>query len=334
MSEFGSDEKMLISVVTYTYNRADILKNLLESICSQTLDPESFEFIVVDNHSTDRTKSLVELFCSRCNNFRYVFEEKIGTSLARNRGWQEAKGEYIAFIDDDGKAPPDWLDTAMVIIQEMQPDVFGGPVLPYYTSPKPIWFQDKYATISKGELARPLESNEFLSGSNLFIRREILEAVKGFDQHLGPHGTSFGYGEETDLQRRIRAIFSEGCIWYEPKFYNYHLFREEKFSLLWQARAKFALGRFSYLVFSNGKHQLELRHLLGVLFMPFKIAYLISFGLILRDRNKFPYPQNYYFEKSLNDIRIFGKLIERLRQTIAPRIKIIHSRYKSSRDLN
>jgi glycosyltransferase involved in cell wall biosynthesis len=307
---------MLISVVTYTFNRADILTALLESIASQTLDPRMFEFIVVDNHSTDRTRALLESFCSRYSNFHYFYEEKQGTSYARNRGWREAQGETIAFIDDDGKAFPGWLEVAVGIIQEVKPDVFGGPVLPYYTSAKPEWFKDAYATIGHGENARQLEPDEFFSGSNLFIRREILEVTNGFNEHLGPHGTRFGYGEETDLQRRIRKKFPEMCFYYDPRLYIDHLYREEKFSLLWQVRAKFVLGRFSYLAFRNGEDKLKIRHLLGLVIMPFLIGYGLTLGALCRDRKEFYYPQNYYFEKLLNQIRLFGKLVERLRQTL------------------
>jgi len=311
---------MLISVVTYTYNRADILKILLESISSQTLNPDMFELIVVDNHSTDQTRELVNSFCSRYGNIHYFYEDRLGISAARNRGWQEASGEYIVFIDDDGRAPPGWPETAVGIIQEVKPDVFGGPVLPFYASRKPKWFKDEYATITYGELARQLVPDEYLSGSNLFIRREILEVVNGFDERLGHHGKNLGYGDETDLLRRVRKKFPKACIFYEPRLYNNHLFREEKFSLMWQVRAKFALGRFNYLTLSNGDHKLELRHLLGVVFMPFRIGYGLTLGVLLRDRKKFCFPQNYFFEKSLNEIRIFGKLIERFWQTIAYRI--------------
>jgi glycosyltransferase involved in cell wall biosynthesis len=311
---------MLISVVTYTFNRADILMTLLESICSQTLPSNMFEFVVVDNHSTDRTRALVDSFCRRYGNVHYFSQERLGSSSARNRGWQEAQGEYIAFIDDDGKAPPGWLEIAVGIIQERKPDVFGGPVLPYYASCKPKWFKDEYATRTQGELARQLETFEYFSGSNLFIRREILEAVNGFDEHLGHHGTMIGYGEETNLQHRVRMKFPEACVYYEPRLLNHHLFREEKFSLSWQVRAKFALGRFNYLALSDGEHKLEFRHLLGVVFMPLIIVYGMTLGVLLRDRRKFRFPQNYLFEKSLNEIRILGRLVERLRQAIGYRI--------------
>jgi hypothetical protein len=88
---------------------------------------------------------------------------------------------------------------------------------------------------------------------------------------------------------------------------------------LWQARAKFALGRFNYLALSYGEHKLELRHLLGVLLMPFIIGYGLTLGILLRDRKKYYFPQNYFFEKSLNEIRIFGRLVERIWQSMGYR---------------
>lgn len=311
----------LISAVTYTYNRAAILERLLESLCEQDLGcqnlvAEEFELLVVDNASSDGTQALVESFGARAANLRCIFEPRQGTSYARNRGWQEARGEYVAFIDDDGRAPPGWLAAAAGIIRSTHPDVLGGPVLPDYAGPKPAWFRDAYATIGHGDLPRRLEAHEYFSGSNLILRRQLLQAIGGFAPHLGHHGARLGYGEEANLQRRLRQQFPQAVFYYDPALFNYHLFRPEKFSLLWQARAKFALGRYNYLAFDHGREDLKLRHLLGALAMPWSIAYQLSLGVLLRSRRRYPRPQNYFFEVVLNQVRIFGRLCERLCQRL------------------
>jgi len=82
-----------LSVIICTYNRAELLKNVLQDVCEQTLADSEFEVIVVDNHSTDQTRAVAESFSQRYPNIRYCFEAQQGLSHARNRGWREARGD-------------------------------------------------------------------------------------------------------------------------------------------------------------------------------------------------------------------------------------------------
>ncbi|MGD8380729.1 MAG: glycosyltransferase, partial [Syntrophobacterales bacterium] len=93
-----------ISVIVCTYNRAELLGGTLRTLCHQTLDTSEYEVIVVDNNSTDNTREVVDEFCRRSSNVRYCFEPQQGLSHARNQGLQEAKGKYVAYIDDDARA--------------------------------------------------------------------------------------------------------------------------------------------------------------------------------------------------------------------------------------
>jgi glycosyltransferase involved in cell wall biosynthesis len=305
---------LLISVCIYTFNRAKLLAEALESICNQTLPSELYELVVVDNRSTDDTRQVVKDYENRRPNLRYVYEERPGISFARNRGWKEAIGEYIGYLDDDGVSPPDWLSIASEVIRLRSPDLFGGPFYPSYLGPKPAWFKDEYGTFSQGDQARELISpDEYLSGGNLFVRRKLLEQIGGFDPGLGMQGKQIGYGEETAFIRRVRQANPEAQIYYEPRLYIYHRVRPEKMRFAWQLRHRFAQGRDGYLAFSDGVHRMTLRHILGILALPVVIALEATFGVILRDRKIYPYPQNYYYERVLQRIATFGKLVERLR---------------------
>ena len=120
------------SVVICTYQRADLLKTALQSLCQQSLDCAEYEVIVIDNNSTDHTQAIAEAFVNRLPNFKYHLEPNQGLSHARNRGWREAQGTYVAYIDDECKVPGRWLEAAKRLVDERNPGVLGGPFFGYH----------------------------------------------------------------------------------------------------------------------------------------------------------------------------------------------------------
>jgi glycosyltransferase involved in cell wall biosynthesis len=138
--------KPIVSVIVCTYNRAGLLTKCLNNLVAQTLDPALFEIIVVNNNSIDDTPQAADAFNSKFRNFRCVFEKNQGLSYARNRGIDEAHGEYLVYLDDDALAPPEYLSNLVNVIKTHRPDFVGGPVYPYYISEKPAWFRDIYET--------------------------------------------------------------------------------------------------------------------------------------------------------------------------------------------
>jgi glycosyltransferase involved in cell wall biosynthesis len=86
-----------ISVIVPTYNSGEFIVEAVESVLAQTLD--ATEIIVVDDGSTDHTRSLIESIGD--SRIRYVYQENAGVSVARNRGLSLATGEFIAFLDAD-----------------------------------------------------------------------------------------------------------------------------------------------------------------------------------------------------------------------------------------
>lgn len=123
---------MRISVILCTYNRAQSLVNALESVATQTL-PESVEWevLVVDNNSRDQTRDVVEDFCRRHTpRFRYVFEPNQGLCYARNSGVREARGDVLAFVDDDVTVEPGWLDNLTAPLRNGEWAGSGGMTLP------------------------------------------------------------------------------------------------------------------------------------------------------------------------------------------------------------
>src|SRR6266852_954616 len=102
---------MKVTVILCTYNSCRSLATAPESVAaSQMPDSVDWEVLVVDNNSSDRTRAVVEEFCRQhYSRFRYLFEQRQGTSYALNTGIREARGEILAFMDDDVIVEPTWL---------------------------------------------------------------------------------------------------------------------------------------------------------------------------------------------------------------------------------
>ena len=143
------------------------------------------------------------------------------------------------------RRPPQWLTAASEIIDEHAPAVFGGPYYAFYQSSKPNWWDDQYGAFELSSESHMLEPEEFLRGGNLFIRRSLLSKLKGFDVRLGMSGQRLGYGEETELQDRVREMAPNERLYYDSNMYVHHLVRREKMTWRWILRSWFASGRSS-----------------------------------------------------------------------------------------
>ncbi len=89
----------LISVIVPCYNQAQYLPETLDSVIAQTY--VNWECIIVNDGSTDNTAEIAQRYCAKDSRFRYVEKENGGLSSARNAGLEEAKGDYIQFLDSD-----------------------------------------------------------------------------------------------------------------------------------------------------------------------------------------------------------------------------------------
>jgi len=243
----GDGASLKISVVICTYNRADALPSAILSVLRQSVPPERFEVIVVDNNSTDDTASVVKPMMAEHDNLRYVFEARQGTSIARNRGWREARAPYVAYIDDDAEATAAWLGAVMEALATSSPKpvALGGPILPLYRVPKPKWFKDEWETATWGPEPRFLEGHELLHGSNMVVSRSALERVGGFCESLGPVGATYAQGEDTELFFRLQAD-SQGHIYYTPDAVVRHEVATHKMSVRYRMWRSFGSGQAWY----------------------------------------------------------------------------------------
>ena len=232
----------MLSVVICTYNRSDIL-----TICLQTIAefyPKTFaiEVIVVNNNSIDDTSTTLSDFSNTYAWLRIVNESQQGLSNSRNTGYKSAKHSWVLYLDDDAKIEQHLFDRVLTHIKSSTYKCLGGLYLPWYETKKPKWFRDKWASNQlKYSDVQNLRSNEFASGGVLLIHKDLLVAHDGFNPKYGMHGTHRWYGEETELQQRIRKTGNQ--IAYDPKMIIYHLVPTHKMRVGWQLRSSYQMGK-------------------------------------------------------------------------------------------
>ena len=140
-------------------------------------------------------------------------EEKLGLSNARNRALQEARGEYILFMDDDETPDPAWLATYEQAMREHQPDALGGRIEVFFEDgARPRWLQDELlgflGKLDHGEARWLTERATPIFGGNFAFHRSVFERIGNFDARLGRQGTANIGGEDTEIYRRL---LEHGC---------------------------------------------------------------------------------------------------------------------------
>lgn len=111
----------VISILMLTYNRENLVSRAIESILRQTYS--NFEFIIVDNGSTDKSGQIADEYAKQDSRIRVIHRSKGTISAGRNTALDAAQGDYIAFIDDDDWAEPDFLEFLLDLALENQADV-------------------------------------------------------------------------------------------------------------------------------------------------------------------------------------------------------------------
>ena len=209
----------MITVVVCTRNRSASLLRTLESMAQMNVPPEmDWELIVVDNNSTDDTRAVVESFVrsSGCP-VLYLRETKPGAAQARNCGISQAKGDMIAFTDDDMIVHPDWLAH---IVEECSKE----PAADLYFGKTPTMRPDQAKFASKeGDTEQtfrfPCHPSDPGSSNNMIAQRSMLARVGGFDTTLGP-GTPCRSAEDVDFNYRV--LRAGGVVRYCPGILAYH----------------------------------------------------------------------------------------------------------------
>jgi len=117
-------KEIYFSIVIPTYNAESTIIKCIESCINQSY--ENFEIIIVDDGSSDNTKSVIaEFFKDKNINYKYIYQENCGPSSARNKGVKNSIGEYVAFLDSDDEWHPQKLELTVKILEDERVDILG-----------------------------------------------------------------------------------------------------------------------------------------------------------------------------------------------------------------
>lgn len=237
--------KIELSVVVCTYNRKESLRECLQALVGQ--GGVDMEVVIVDGGSDDGSDEVIERFGDKLR-IKLVVEEEPELALARDRGWREASGEVVAWIDDDVVVGEGWARSLMEVFEsdERVGGVSGPTIIPgdllrerdvfrFYNQDGEVkgvlgkiwagWFLEG-RPLAVGKIFRSgawspgsnfkssleiegLVEVDYLEACNMALRRELVEKVGGFD--LGFGGTAEWC--ELDVARRVaelgyRLVFS------------------------------------------------------------------------------------------------------------------------------
>jgi GT2 family glycosyltransferase len=217
---------MKISVIVGTRNRAQVIRDCLESIAAAFAKaaPLDAEIIVVDNGSTDGTLELIRTWVATCPfPARWLSESRPGLSAARNYAMRVAQGDLLVFTDDDCRLGEDYIkDLLRHDAVDTEPVLRGGRVelgdptdltLSIKTSPDLTRWHRRMRSARYENLAAAIV------GCNLALRREVAERIGPFDERIGP-GCSIPAAEDTDWV--WRAYLADITIEYVPDMVVYH----------------------------------------------------------------------------------------------------------------
>ena len=206
--------KISFSIIIPVYNRPQEIEELLQSLAKQTYSG-SFEVIIVEDGSSDRSENVVKSFKQQLD-IKYFYKENSGPGQSRNYGMQRAGGNYFIILDSDVILPNEYLKVVDEVLQKKYTDAYGGPdaAMPDFT---PLQKGINYAMTSflttGGLRGSESAGKKFqLRSFNMGMSKETFQTTGGFArQH---------YGEDIELTHRIWK--SDLSTQFIPKAFVYH----------------------------------------------------------------------------------------------------------------
>jgi glycosyltransferase involved in cell wall biosynthesis len=240
------------TVAICTYNGEQRLPEVIEKLRSQEgIEDLTWEILVIDNNSTDRTAALVKEYISgwtKSYPLKYCFEAEQGLAFARRRGVQEANSELIGFLDDDNLPYPNWVQEAYKFGQEHpKAGAYSGQIHGRFAVPPPEGFEriagllaliEGKKTYCFNQKFQTTQKRVFPPGAGIVIRKKAwLETV--LQRPKFPQ-----IGEDVEF---LSAMYSGGWqLWFNTNMHIEHVIPDTRLSPKYLASFLFKNGLYRY----------------------------------------------------------------------------------------
>jgi GT2 family glycosyltransferase len=211
-----------ISVVicVYTEERWDDFLSAVDSVKQQSKSPR--DIVVVVDHNA----RMLERIRGHVTGVVVVKNDELrGLSGSRNCGMQAARGNVVAFLDDDAVAAPHWLRELASGCEDPAVMGVGGLIEPMWSDGRPGWFPEEFDWVVgctyRGMPSTTTHVRNFI-GCNMSFRREVFEAIGGFRNNIGRVGKRPLGCEETELCIRALQYWPQKVLMYKPSAQVYH----------------------------------------------------------------------------------------------------------------
>jgi glycosyltransferase involved in cell wall biosynthesis len=233
-----------LSVVIPTRGRADRLRACLASLAAARSPEGGWEVLVVDDGSEPPLEQQLAPLANAGPPVRFVRQAPEGLNAARNRGVGEARGEAIAFLDDDTLVDPDWACAMAAAFADPGCDAVAGRVLLRLEGAAPSWLTPKLrrylAEYDQGDVGRPVSGDPVPVGANCAVRRTAWSSAGGFAAGLDRAGGSLLSNGDTEFFRRL--LDHGAGIRYVPQARVEHCVAPERLTRQFFCRRAYAQG--------------------------------------------------------------------------------------------
>jgi glycosyltransferase involved in cell wall biosynthesis len=251
----------MLTVLLATRNRDRTLRDVLEAYCRLQAPPSWWKLVVVDNGSTDETAQVLASFTNQLP-LQSVREPKPGKNFALNAGLQLVEGDLTVLTDDDAFPREDWLlQLRKAADTQANYAMFGGVVLPRWEAPPPRWIewvnQAAVYTLTDPSLREGTVDAKEIYGPNMAIRTSVFKEGVRFDTAIGPSGSSYPMGSETELVLRLASQGRKA--WHVQSAVVEHFIRAEQLKKDWVLERAIRFGRGQYRLYNADGRNATLR---------------------------------------------------------------------------
>jgi glycosyltransferase involved in cell wall biosynthesis len=239
----------MLTVIFATRNGSRTLPTVLDAYLRLQPPEGGWKLVVVDNASVDRSIEVIRSYRDRLP-LTQLSEKKPGKNAALNTALEHVEGDLVVLTDDDAVPQPDWL-VSLRSAADAQPaySIFGGAVRPRWEIAPRDWIL-KWVPLGPVFTVTPMSLDDgpmdhnLVFGPNMMVRAQVFDEGFRFDSTIGPQGTSYAMGSETELVRRLAK--HGYTAWHVPTAQVEHLIREFQMQKSWVLRRAIRFGRGAY----------------------------------------------------------------------------------------